>query len=228
MLLWTQPLTRDIEISVGGVYDVLQNLDCNSEVGPDQMHPRVLKACAHQLAVPLTKIFNMSLTSGLLSVVWLQSVVIPLFKTKSRYDPGYYCPVSLTSACCKTMERDLVSELVYLELNGLLSERQFGFCKSRSAEDQLLLVYSEVAGLVDDDLVVDMVMLDFSKASDVVSHVVLLGKLQAISVSDVLLNWIWGFLSNRKMCVGVGGVSSNAKDVIVELHRVQYWVLFYS
>ena len=43
----------DIEISVGGVCDVFQNLNCNSAVGPDQVHPRVLKVCAHQLAVPL-------------------------------------------------------------------------------------------------------------------------------------------------------------------------------
>ena len=140
--------------------------------------------------------------------------MIPFFKTKSKYDPGNYRPVSLTSVYCMTMERVLVSELVsYLELNGLLFERQFGFHKSRSAEDQLLLVYSEVAGLVDDGLVVYMVMLDFSKALDVVSHVVLLDKLQAIGVFHVLLNWIWGFLSNRKMYVSVGGVSSNTKDV---------------
>ena len=30
----------------------------------------------------------------------------------------------------------------YLELNGLLSDRQFGFRKFRSMEDQMLLVYS--------------------------------------------------------------------------------------
>ena len=28
----------DINISVGGVCDVLQSLDCNSAVGPDQVH----------------------------------------------------------------------------------------------------------------------------------------------------------------------------------------------
>ena len=68
------------------------------------MHPRVLKACAPQLAILLTSIFNISLASGLLPVVWLESVVIPLFKAKSRYDPENYCPVTLTSVCCKTME----------------------------------------------------------------------------------------------------------------------------
>ena len=37
----------------------------------------------------------------------------------------------------------------YLGLNGLLSDRQFGVCKSRSTEDQMLLVYSEIASVVD-------------------------------------------------------------------------------
>ena len=132
----------DIEISVGGICDVLLSLDCNSAVRPDQVHPGVLKACAHQFAVPFNRIFNMSLTSGLVPVVWLESVVTLLFKAKSRYFPGNYRPVGLTSVCCKMMERVLVSELVcYLELNDLLPERQFGFHKSRFTEDQLLLVY---------------------------------------------------------------------------------------
>ena len=43
----------------------------------------------------------------------------------------------------------------------------------------MLLVYSEVATMVD-GLVVDMVMLNFSKAFDVVSHSVLLRKLREI------------------------------------------------
>ena len=86
------------------------------------------------------------------------------------------------------MKRVLISQLFdYLKLNGLLSERQFGFRKSRSMEDQLLLVYSEVAGLVDDGLIVNIVLLNFSKVFDVVSHV-LLNKLREMRVCSVLLN----------------------------------------
>ena len=132
----------------------------------------------------------MSVASGLLPDVWLESVVIPFCIAKSRYDSGIYRPVSLTSVCCKPMERVLVSQLVdYLELKSLLSEEQFDFRKSRATEDQLLLVFSEFARLVDDGLVVDMILLDFSKAFDVVSHV-LLNKLREIGVCSVLLNWI--------------------------------------
>ena len=120
-----------------------------------------------------------------------------------------YCPVSLTSVCCKTMERLVTADLMqYLELNGLLSDRQFGLRKSRSTEDQMLLVYSEIASVVDSGMVVDLVLLEISKAFDVVSHVVLLEKLRDLGVGAMLLNWIRGFLSNRSMCVRDGGVSS--------------------
>ena len=112
------------------------------------------------------------------------------------------------------MERVLASELVqYLESCGLLSDRQFGFRKHISTEDQMLLVYSDVSGMVDDGFIVDLIMLDFSNAFDVISHTVLLQKLRSIGVPAVLLNWIWGFLSNRSMCVTVGGVLSEPRRV---------------
>ena len=108
-------------------------------------------------ALLFNKIFNMSLASVLLPDESLESVVNPLFKAKSRYDPGNNCLVSFTFVCCKTMKKVLVSQLVnYLKLNALLLERLLCFHKSgpRSTEDLLVLVFSDVAGLVDDGLAV--------------------------------------------------------------------------
>ena len=51
------------------------------------------------------------------------AIVLPLFKSKSRYDSANYRPRSLTSVCCKAMERILTAELMhYLEANNILSE----------------------------------------------------------------------------------------------------------
>ena len=113
---------------VENVHDVLLGLDVNTSMGPDDIHPQVLRVCAQQLAVPLTIIFNKSLAAGLLPSLWFESVIVPLFKTKSRYDSVNYRPISSTYVRCKVMERILVSELVlYLESNGLMSNRQFSF-----------------------------------------------------------------------------------------------------
>jgi hypothetical protein len=206
---------REFSIASQDVFDVLAGLDVNSAMGLDGLHPKLLKECAVQLTQPLFILFNCSLQSGLLPDAWKSSLVIPIFKSKSRYDPLNYRPVSLTSVCCKSMERIVAAELVdYLESHHLLSSRQFGFRKARSTEDQMLLVYSEVVKSVDDGSVVDMAMLDFSKAFDVVSHPILLLKLQALGVSGVLLGWIGDFLASRTMCVGVDKVNSEPRDVL--------------
>jgi hypothetical protein len=202
-------------ITVGEVHGMLLALDSSSAVGPDGIHPNLLKSCASELAYPLSLIFNRSLESGVLPEAWLVSTIVPLFKGKSRYESLNYRPVSLTSVCCKTMERILVSHLVeYLEDNELLSPNQFGFRRGRSTEDQLLLTYADVVEWVDAGLMVDVVLLDFSKAFDVVCHSVLLSKLSSIGVDGRLLCWIRSFLRCRTFRVGLDGYLSEERDVL--------------
>ena len=112
------------------------------------------------------------------------------------------------------MERILAAHIMEnLEANGLLSSNQYGFRTSRSIEDQLLITYGEVAVLVDQGLVVDVILLDFSKAFDVVCHTILLLKLRCIGIPDFLLDWLRAFLTGRMMQVSVRGTLSNLRPV---------------
>jgi hypothetical protein len=202
------------DIGEADVVRALSVLDGSSSSGPDGVHPMLLKSCCSELAHPLSVIFNKSLLSGSIPLLWSKSLVVPLFKAGSRFDPSNYRPVSLTSVCCKTMERVIAARLVaHLEENCLLSPDQFGFRSGRSTEDQLLLTYGEVAERVDSGYVVDVVLLDFSKAFDVVCHSVLLQKLVALGVDGAVVQWIAAFLSNRKMSVVCDGVVSGSRDV---------------
>ena len=113
------------------------------------------------------------------------------------------------------MERLLKSHAVeYLEVNGLLSEFQFGFRKGRSTEDQLLLMYDKVGKWVDQGFLVDVVYLDFSRAFDVVSHQILLDKLCCLGFDSLVVEWIRSFLVGRRFSVSVSGVRSSSRDVV--------------
>jgi hypothetical protein len=205
----------DVTISQADVCSVLSALDSSSSMGPDSIHPCLLKSCAAALTYPLWLVFTRSLSDGMLPVAWKQSHVVPMYKSKSRYDPLNYRPISLTSVCCKTMERIVASHLMsFLEGEGILSENQFGFRRHRSTEDQLLLTYGDVSEWLDQGLVVDLILLDFSKAFDVVSHSVLLQKLQSLGVSDQLVVWIADFLVGREMIVSCGGALSSPRAVL--------------
>ena len=61
---------------------------------------------------------------------------------------------------------------------------------------------------------IDLILLDFSKAFDLVSHLGLLLKLEAMGLDYKILNWIKSFLKNRKQRVVLGDSMSSWKDVL--------------
>ncbi len=203
-----------VPITLADVISKLSDLDCNSSMGPDGLHPVLLKSCP-ALAYPIYRILLASLSTGLLPQQWKLSEVIPIFKKGSRSAPLNYRPISLISVCCKTLERLVVDGLYnYFEDNNILSNDQFGFRRGRTVDDQLLLTYDFVTGAVDGGSVVDVVLFDFSKAFDVVDHSLLLDKLKCLGIGDPLLAWIGSFLQGRSMYVSVSGVHSRIKRVM--------------
>ena len=203
-----------IHLTLQDIQDKLQTLDMNSAAGPDELHPALLKNCCESLAYPLYKIMCLSLAEAHLPQEWKSSIVVPIFKKGSRYNPLNYRPISLTSVPCKVLERIIVDHLnSYLEDENLLTEHQFGFRSGHSTMDQLLLVYDEISKWVDDGNVVDLILFDFSKAFDTVSHPILLAKLSSLGVDAQLLSWIQDFLVNRSMLVSVKGKHSSSRPV---------------
>ena len=204
-----------IFISPMAVCKVLGQLDGNSAMGPDGIHPLLLKLCCNELAYPLCIIFNRSLQEGRVPSTWKSSSVIPIFKKGLRYNPLNYRPISLTSICCKAMERIVCSHLrYYLESNQLLSPHQYGFRTGRSTMDQLLLFYNTVSLNTDRGLVTDVILFDFSKAFDVVCHTLLLTKLSLIGINGCMLQWISSFLTDRTMRVCIKGSFSQPRQVL--------------
>ena len=205
----------DLDIHVQQVETMLLDLDPFTAVGPDGIHPRVLKSCAPVLSYPLTIIYRRSLSERKLPAHWKKSVIIPIHKKGAKYDPLNYRPLSMTSIPCKKLETLIAAELYeYLECHSLITPHQYGFRPGHTTADQLTLVYDKISKQVDLCRVVDMIFFDFSKAFDVVSHDILLGKLSDLGVRGQVLDWISDFLIGRTMCVEVGGVQSAPRPVL--------------
>ena len=206
---------ENIDFTVEDVRNVLSGLDSNSAMGPDGLHPYLLKACAASLAYPLFCIFYSSLQEGILPALWKISNVVPIFKKGSRYDPLNYRPISLTSVPCKCQERLLFRGLYnFLDENNILDNAQFGFRPGRSTDDQLLLTYTDVSQGLDQGHIVDLILFDFRKAFDVVCHTILLDKLKCLGIQGHVLAWLQDFLVERTMRVIVKGASSVDQPVL--------------
>lgn len=151
-------LFQQIHFTVHDVAKELNNINPSSAMGPDSVHPALLKHCSSNFAYPLFKIFSLLIETGEIPDVWKQSLIVPIFKKGKRSDPLSYRPVSLTSVSCKTFERIIVDALLeYVENNRILNDNQFGFRVGRSVEDQLLLTYNAVSQWMDRGNMVDLI-----------------------------------------------------------------------
>ena len=100
---------------------------CKS-VGPDGVHPRLLRELSNHLCKPLAKIFNNSLAVCELPKEWKQGRISAIFTKGNRKNAVNYRPVSLTSIICKYMEQCVKGHIVnHMIRNKLFSTQQFCF-----------------------------------------------------------------------------------------------------
>jgi len=82
------------------VNNLLCHLHTYKSMGPDGIHPKVLR----ELAKPLSIICQQSWLTGEVPDDWTLASVTPIYKKGHTKDPGNYKPVSLTSMLGKIME----------------------------------------------------------------------------------------------------------------------------
>ncbi|TRZ06044.1 hypothetical protein HGM15179_021064 [Zosterops borbonicus] len=160
------------------VRELLRCLDVYKSMGPDEIHPRVMRELADELVKPLSIISQQSWLTGEVPDDWKLANVTPIHKMGRKDNPGNYRPVSLTSVPGKVMEQFILSVIMqHLKDGQGIRPRQHGFRRGRSCLTKLVSFYDQVIRLVDAGRAVDVVYLDFSKAFDIVSHSTLLEKL---------------------------------------------------
>ena len=209
------PDIKNIKVTVEGVEKLLNGLNPHKAMGPDSLHPKVLKQLCSTIAPMLQAIFQKSLDTSQVPEDWRTANVCPIYKKGERYEPENYRPVSLTCVCSKLMEHIVAKHILgHLEDHNILYDLQHGFRSKRSTETQLLAFTQDVLGNLRGNQQTDMIIMDFAKAFDKVSHWRLAIKLQNYGVSGRLNGWIKSFLSQRSQRVVCGGEYSESAPVL--------------
>ena len=183
--------------------------------GFDNISADLLKLTNNRILKFLTLIINNSLNSGTFPDCWKLANIIPVPKVNNPLDFSDFRPISILSTSSKLLEKTVHQQLNnYLNINKILPDEQSGFRRFFSTTTLLLQITSFIYDALNNNKVISLVLLDFSKAFDSINHDIMITNLKEIGLSKIAINWFNSYLRKRKQRVIIDESYSDWLDVI--------------
>lgn len=181
----------------------------NKKGGIDGINTKVLKTLSDLLAGPLAHIINNCLITGIWPDDLKMAEVIPIHKSKEKYKPCNYRPISLISNLAKVMEKILHKRMLnFINQCNIISNKQYGFMKNRGTKDALSYIVDKVLNELDKSNPIAITFLDLAKAFDTVDHDILLEKLYRYGIRGKAQILVSSYLKDRLQRVRTNGTYS--------------------
>ena len=173
-----------------------------------------LKYVSKTIAPVLQHLISSSFLQGIFPTKLKRAKVIPLHKGGSPVELGNYRPISLLSCFSKVYEKIMHKRLTtFLDKNKIIFKSQYGFRAGHSCEHALLEAQYKLNMALDKKQIAALLLIDFSKAFDMVDHDILLNKLEHYGVRGQNLSWFRTYLTGRSQYVHVNG--RNSGDMVL-------------
>ena len=112
----------DIVVSKDGVTKLLKGLNSSKALGPDELHPRVLKELAKELDPVFANLLQQSIDTGEIPREWSLANICPLFKKSDRSLACSYRPVSLNTWYAQISWLILMN-IIFCQIGNMHSEK---------------------------------------------------------------------------------------------------------
>ena len=196
------------------IVHVVNSLKPNASPGEDSLSPKIIRIIIKHIALPLSKIYNLSLLTGCFPNKLKVAKVTPIFKADDRQCVSNYRPISVLPFFSKILEKIMYNRLMsFFTKYNILTEKQFGFREQLSTYLALLSLIDTITNELDAHKFSLGIFIDLSKAFDTLDHNILLSKLAHYGIRGIINDWFHSYLSDRLQFVSIGS-SLSSKRVI--------------
>ena len=198
----------------------LKNMKSNKSCGYDGISTNIVKLIAKEISKPLTHIFNLTFSTGIIPDNLKVALITPIFKPDDAMKFENYRPISVLVFFSKLLETLMINRLSkFIDKNKILSKHQYGFREERSTEHALIDFIDKITKAIDEGKYSIGIFLDLSKAFDTIDHKILIRKLEHYGIRGVVKDWFENYLYNRKQIVTYKGVQSEEMTIRSGVHQ---------
>lgn len=196
------------------VLGILNEILPKNSAGFDDMSCFHLKKFSDIIADPLSLCINHFLEVGRYPDILKVAKVVALHKGGSKDQLNNYRPISVLTSINKVFEKVIYKRIhSFLTSNGFFSGRQYGYKNKCGTRNCVIELLEEAYRQLDDGKIVTGLMLDLSKAFDLVEHRLLLEKCQVYGLRGQVNDLLSSYLNGRKQFVRVNGLDSSMLNV---------------
>ena len=169
----------------------------------------------HNFISQISNIINSSMQAGIFPDKLKHAKVCPIYKSGEKSNVANYRPISLLPTFSKIFEKAIHHRIiVFMATHNSLYDLQFGFRKMHSCEHALLTAQNYISNALAKKQIALLLLIDFSKAFDMIDHDILSHKLAHYGIRGNALNLLQSYLSNRTQTVTLNGKTSESRNIV--------------
>ena len=199
-------------VSHDEIHKLINQVDPRKATGYDQLPPKMLRIASAALTPSVTSVANMMITNAHFPQDLKLAELSPVFKKDDSLSKSKYRPLSILSCVSKIMEK-VIDQQFGAYFSNILRKEISAYRQAHSTQTVLLSAVETWKAALDDKKHVGALLMDPSKAFDVIPHTLLIAKLNAYGCDENTLKLMYSYLSNRRQRTKLGTARSDWSDL---------------
>ena len=189
----------------------IRTMKATGSMGEDDVSTKIIKQALPELLPILLNLVNSVISTSTFPTQLKTTRIVPVEKSgKTTTSAEGWRPVNVVPAISKIIERVLLHQILdHLKENNLVPHGHHGALKGKSTQSLISEVHDILIENMANDEESALIILDQSKAYELVCHEILLKKLEVIGFKTKAVELMRNFLSERKQYVQIEGVKSD-------------------